>query len=870
MSVVMSNEYPPLALDDLVHIISLSPAPPLATLDDSQLPLRPKIASPRRQNDTDVQEAHMNIADMHDLGGGEKELPDITVQETDVIHPDPEQIIRQAEIISCLIDQRDMLVRQAEEQRLRWNSEKDGWARMAEALITQQAKHKSSSDKDEELERQHAITEADNRSLRQRLHETQSRLSILEGELSRLRPLLLMQPLALNGTTTLNQVQKTRLHRRRRKDPVTTEDEDPGPDPSDDDHLGDFEDTPTTTPKQKSRTAAASLHPHPSKRRHSQRQAPRVLTADARTEHLLLAAKRIGKQRAGIMAGLTQTLDKQREESTSTVVATPKTPKRTTAIPPGPGYVYLNSPMRPGAVPVLVPAYSHHLLQTPSSSKTAASASSSTHQQKKQQGTRNQNPPTPLDSLLSAARSMMDNEEDEEETVTGTRRSRSSDIPDSPVPKRRKIAARDKVSALRDQARDQGAGQPSSSSAGSNSTAVGRVRSGLDVLADQAAAFSSQDQQSQLEPRSLPKGKGKEKAPAIPEHSPDNQLREKSRSKRKQSVPDVVPQPARSRRPSPLPRGNAVDWGSGPPNLRPVQWTDGPTQVSSRDHDSAREIATTSTPLSIQPMTMSPTPPPRPESADQVRHDPLGSADTPPPIPPAEPTPDPSVDAPPSQSTLIDPFLVPFSSRHESSTITDVVTPSSTLHQRAVTAPISSWGNASSDLQAHLRHETAPGNTDAGSADSVADNTEPSSGPATGTESVAITKNKEVTRVVGQDVQKRQRSPYVKWSKEEDDLLAQAVAKYGQKWDLVQKALPSRGYHQVRQRWLRKLGVFDSKPDLSAFQTGSFPSGSRLGETPGSPVLDEPPPNPKLGLAPLSSELAFSSFLSGRGESRPS
>jgi hypothetical protein len=65
------------------------------------------------------------------------------------------------------------------------------------------------------------------------------------------------------------------------------------------------------------------------------------------------------------------------------------------------------------------------------------------------------------------------------------------------------------------------------------------------------------------------------------------------------------------------------------------------------------------------------------------------------------------------------------------------------------------------------------------------------------------------------------------------------------------------------------LGVFDSKPDLSAFQTGGFPSGSRLGETPGSPVPAEPPPNPKLGLAPLSSELAFSSFLSGRGESRP-
>ncbi|KIK34871.1 hypothetical protein CY34DRAFT_97164, partial [Suillus luteus UH-Slu-Lm8-n1] len=79
------------------------------------------------------------------------------------------------------------------------------------------------------------------------------------------------------------------------------------------------------------------------------------------------------------------------------------------------------------------------MLQTPNSSKTAPSASSSTHQQKKQQGARNQNPPTPLDSLLSAARSMMDNDEDEDETATGTRRSRSSDIPESPVPKRRKI-----------------------------------------------------------------------------------------------------------------------------------------------------------------------------------------------------------------------------------------------------------------------------------------------------------------------------------------------------------------------------------------------------------------------------------------------
>ncbi|KAG2110792.1 hypothetical protein DEU56DRAFT_749760 [Suillus clintonianus] len=145
----MSNEYPPLALDDLVHIIFPSPAPPLATLDDPQLPLRPQTASPEPQNDSDIQEVRMSITDTQDVSGGEKELPDRVMKHTGAVHPDPEQVIRQAEIISCLIDQRDMLVRQAEEQRLRWNSEKDGWARMAEALIAQQAKHRISSDKDE-------------------------------------------------------------------------------------------------------------------------------------------------------------------------------------------------------------------------------------------------------------------------------------------------------------------------------------------------------------------------------------------------------------------------------------------------------------------------------------------------------------------------------------------------------------------------------------------------------------------------------------------------------------------------------------------------------------------------------------------------
>lgn len=65
-------------------------------------------------------------------------------------------------------------------------------------------------------------------------------------------------------------------------------------------------------------------------------------------------------------------------------------------------------------------------------------------------------------------------------------------------------------------------------------------------------------------------------------------------------------------------------------------------------------------------------------------------------------------------------------------------------------------------------------------------------------------------------------------------------------------------------------GVFDPKPDLSAFQSNSYSSspsdtnGSTTVAAPGAPF-----PNPKLGMAPLSSELGYSGFPgrpSGSGE----
>jgi hypothetical protein len=50
----------------------------------------------------------------------------------------------------------------------------------------------------------------------------------------------------------------------------------------------------------------------------------------------------------------------------------------------------------------------------------------------------------------------------------------------------------------------------------------------------------------------------------------------------------------------------------------------------------------------------------------------------------------------------------------------------------------------------------------------------------------------------------------------QDELLARAVAQHGEKWDMVSKGVPTRSYHQVRQRWLRKNGAFDKKPPASS------------------------------------------------------
>ena len=59
---------------------------------------------------------------------------------TDPLPVDATQLERQADVISVLTAQRDFLVHQAEEDRDRWRSEREGWDRMAEALLSHRSK----------------------------------------------------------------------------------------------------------------------------------------------------------------------------------------------------------------------------------------------------------------------------------------------------------------------------------------------------------------------------------------------------------------------------------------------------------------------------------------------------------------------------------------------------------------------------------------------------------------------------------------------------------------------------------------------------------------------------------------------------------
>ncbi|KAG2012997.1 hypothetical protein CC2G_009940 [Coprinopsis cinerea AmutBmut pab1-1] len=116
----------------------------------------------------------------------------------------PSQLTNQAEMIASLQAQNELRASQLQEERLRMESERDGFERMAEALIRQRNRPGVGITPNEELVRKCSILEADNRILRERLQETHVRASALEAEVLKLKPLLLMPTFPATLTPSVN------------------------------------------------------------------------------------------------------------------------------------------------------------------------------------------------------------------------------------------------------------------------------------------------------------------------------------------------------------------------------------------------------------------------------------------------------------------------------------------------------------------------------------------------------------------------------------------------------------------------------------------------------------------------------------------
>lgn len=193
------------------------------------------------------------------------------------------------------------------------------------------------------------------------------------------------------------------------------------------------------------------------------------LMTDARAEHVLLAAKKLGRERAGQLSGMTprdgRPVPIEHEEPPSS--STPRTPRRPSHNTPASSqahynpdqYSYTGSP----AVGYLFPvgASSWPQPQTPLVYRGPAGSA---------------NPQTPFDDLVSVASRMLD-EETPARNSPNKRSRKLLDELDSPLPRKRRASNDQEI--------------------GRRTSALGPQRSALDVLADQATKeFDSETSRS--------------------------------------------------------------------------------------------------------------------------------------------------------------------------------------------------------------------------------------------------------------------------------------------------------------------------------------------------------------------------------------
>lgn len=235
------------------------------------------------------------------------------------------------------------------------------------------------------------------------------------------------------------------------------------------------------------------------------------------------------------------------------------------------GVIYLNSPVPAFGSASQASAVSSQTQTPQAPEKIASGRPRQTHER----NTRN-NPRTPLDSLLTAARSISmieedaDAEDDLDEPVPGPSsqpltRTRGMEPPESPLPAKRKRTVRSAASASQKSANTTNGEEDARAKGG-----PARMRSALDVLADQAAVFMSKEKDTG---RGRGKGKGKARAADADADDAEKDTDTMEQEQEPEAASESVPPRSRTR--------------SG-------RWTGTAPQSAARD--TAREVAPEATP----------------------------------------------------------------------------------------------------------------------------------------------------------------------------------------------------------------------------------------------------------------------------------
>ncbi|KAL5507719.1 hypothetical protein ACEPAH_5337 [Sanghuangporus vaninii] len=290
----MASDPPQLDLNDILLNIdsSLSSQPADGPLNASVAAVTgagevSRSMSPEPPDEQELLAMRLRALSIRDSKGKEREdspgneLIEMVLRLTAAV-PARAQLLEQATVIRRLSVQLDFLLTRFSDDRARWEAEKNCMQRVCEALILQANFASHNVYRDQDGAKKPAILEAENTSLRQKLADTQSRVNSLEAELAQLRPLLLMQPSAIASSKGL--VLSPSKSGKKEEDGVVENVEG------------------RSYYRAREEKAAATCSPKSKKKKVTAyfKHAPTV--ADARSEHLLLAMRKLGKERATMLS----------------------------------------------------------------------------------------------------------------------------------------------------------------------------------------------------------------------------------------------------------------------------------------------------------------------------------------------------------------------------------------------------------------------------------------------------------------------------------------------------------------------------------------------------------------------------------------